>query len=213
MQNIVSGEEFVNCKDMFGIRGEVLSFNEAMADGRPKGKIFSQEFIEERLKTHKVSAEEYDKTVLGNIKKIDLGGELSLYFGFDMFCQINLLTLLAYLEQKNYNKNVTVYICDEIKHTVADRLSVFPKGFNAFYEKIVVSREKIITNFSYLDNAENLYFNYANRSTAVLGELLKDCGETEEYGIIRYLILNDTVYGLGDRQWADWLKRLINEQT
>ena len=97
-----------------------IPFNEAMIYGNPHEDIFSKNFILERIKTHKTTKSEY----MSKMKSfLDLKDKLNQYeitcwFGEDKFCQINLLTLLAYLDQINYKKEITLNLINESTYDI-----------------------------------------------------------------------------------------------
>lgn len=208
MISIVSGEEFLNNKEKYQITGRVIPFNEAMADGNPPETIFSPDFIEERCKTHNVTASDYEKITMAHVRAISREEEIHLYFGFDMFCQINLLTLLAYLKQIGYQKEITAFICDEIHDKVIDVFKTTAVGYSETYKSIVVEKKQTTTPNKYLNEAEGLYFNYAKKDAAVLKSLLSGFNGNNEREKIGYLIRQNAAYGLGDIQWAKWLSNL-----
>lgn len=208
MISIVSGEEFLKNKEKYRITGKVIPFNEAMVDGNPAEIIFSPDFIEERCKTPNVTVSDYEKTTMAHVRAISREEEILLYFGFDMFCQINLLTLLAYLEQIGYRKEITVFICDEINDRVIDVFKTTAVGYSEAYKSIVVGKKQTATPNKYLNEAEELCFNYANKDAAVLKSLLRGFNGNKEREKIGYLIRQNDSYGLGDTQWAKWLSNL-----
>lgn len=83
-------------------------FNEAMCVNPTTEQIFDTEFIKIRSLGHRVSVEGYiDKVIvpLANFFNKDYNC-IVLWFGEDMFCQMNLLTILSYLEQSDYKGKV-----------------------------------------------------------------------------------------------------------
>ena len=77
-----------------------MPFNEGMCDGETIEDIFSGEFELERCVAHGVGVEEYEDIVINPLAPLFSFeyDELHLFFDEDMFCQINLITLLAYLD-------------------------------------------------------------------------------------------------------------------
>ncbi len=208
MINIVSGQQFINNKEKFGIEGKVISFNEAMVDGNVIDNIFSDEFLKERCKTHNISINEYEKITISPLKNINNYSSVNMYFGFDMFCQINLLTLLAYFDQIKFNPEIRIYICDEVNLKVIDTYNTSSHGYYSLFKEIIIKKNYIETNNKYLNDTLNYYFNYINKNKMVIKELLSECSSVDEYDQVCYLINNDTLYGLGDIQWVKWLKAL-----
>lgn len=85
-----------------------LPFNEAMCWGNVDGKIFSDTFIEQRVKSLKTTISEYKSIVIQPLEALLLNdfNTIVLWFGADMFCQINMLTILAYLDSINFPGDV-----------------------------------------------------------------------------------------------------------
>lgn len=120
-----------------------ISFNEAMIYGKTHEDIFSRNFILERIKTHKTTLEEY----MSKMKDfLDLKDKLNQYeitfwFGEDEFCQINLLTLLAYLEQINYKKEITLNLINETTYDIKLKTKINVKGFKQKYLKEILKEK------------------------------------------------------------------------
>ena len=90
---------------------------ETMIAGPSDSEIFSPAFVKVRAHYHNESEAEYADKVIGALPKKDklISEELTLVFGFEAFCQINLLTLLAYLAQLGRELPVTIKLIDEFK--------------------------------------------------------------------------------------------------
>lgn len=108
--NILNGqmmyEEFVSKKLMGD--SDYTPFNEAMCVHETTDKVFSEDFIRIRAAGHGETVEAYQQKVIVPLQPL-LNGDyhnIVLWFGEDMFCQMNLLTILAYLEQSGYRGRV-----------------------------------------------------------------------------------------------------------
>ena len=76
-------------------------FGEAMIDGIVKDPVpFSQSFINERAKVHGIHPDKYRKKNAQQLLKMRAGDEVHVYFGEDLFCQLNLLRFLHSLKSK-----------------------------------------------------------------------------------------------------------------
>ena len=204
--NVVSGMAMLSQRRKYKMVGKIVAFNEAMVDGNPTKNIFSEEFIAERCKTHVETRENYQTITMDFVEQITADKNIRLYFDTDMFCQINLLTVLAYLEQIGYNKPVKIYLCDERQQMVTSTISVRVHGMHQLYTQIVVERKKIKTPNEYLNSVLDLYFNYVNKDKDVLEQLLTGCTATDMQGKVDYLLQKDTNYGLGNTQWQRWIE-------
>ena len=95
--NITNGDAF-NSYFIKKFSLEALPFREAMMDGEAAPAIYSDEFVYARASSLNVTPEVYwENAVVFDALKNNEYSELVLYFGRDTFCQMNLLTLLAFL--------------------------------------------------------------------------------------------------------------------
>ncbi|CAH0305611.1 hypothetical protein SRABI133_04728 [Peribacillus simplex] len=99
-------EEFKDKKLMRNT--DYAPFNEAMCVNTTTKNIFNEEFIKTRAIGHHELVENYIDKVINPLKNLfNKDYEcIVLWFGEDMFCQMNLLTILAYLEQADYSGRV-----------------------------------------------------------------------------------------------------------
>ena len=110
--NVVNGMAMLSylIENKIDLGGDIIPFNEGMCDGETTEDIFSGEFELERCTTHGVGVEEYEDIVINPLAPLFTFeyDELHLFFDEDMFCQINLITLLAYLDSNNYDGNILI---------------------------------------------------------------------------------------------------------
>lgn len=87
---------------------DYVPFNEAMCVHSTTTQVFDSEFIQTRAAGHHESVENYMKKVIAPLETICKKEYtyIVLWFGEDMFCQMNLLTILTYLEQSGYKGKV-----------------------------------------------------------------------------------------------------------
>ena len=112
--------------------GDAIPFCEAMMDGDTVYEIYSNDFTSLRASELGVSADEYvSKAHLSKFSALREYPRLNLWFGKDTFCQMNLLTLLAYLEQVDYRGKVLLnYIDDETFSVIEANISVELGSYN-----------------------------------------------------------------------------------
>ena len=88
-----------------------------MIVGTYSNKLFSEEFLLERSKTHKVSLKEYKESiscfinVLENINSYD---EIVLWFGDEPFCVENSNIVIKAIKENNYKNKLILNIVNEI---------------------------------------------------------------------------------------------------
>ena len=206
--NITNGDVF-NRYLLSKIGGEAVPFREVMMDGEAVLEVYSDAFIETRAKEHCVSVEEYTSKMLPNY--IFEYSKLNLWFGKDTFCQANLLTLLAYLEQIQYGGEIALnYIDDETFEVLEADIKVELSGYENLYNEILIKKNDL-KDIGVLDlNAIELYFDY-HSSEGALAKIVRENSEREDVEIIRILLEKSKKYGLSDIQAAKLIKNISEE--
>ena len=95
---------------------EFIPFNEAMIVGEYTSKLFSETFMEERAKTHRVSIRDYKENLRAFIeflKDIRQYDEVVLWFGEEPFCVKNTEIVLQTLREYNFQGVVVLNIVVE----------------------------------------------------------------------------------------------------
>ena len=202
--NITNGDIF-NRYLLSKIGGEAVPFREVMMDGETVLEVYSDAFIETRAKEHCVSVEDYKSKMLPN--HIFEYSKLNLWFGKDTFCQANLLTLLAYLEQTQYGGEIALnYIDDETFEVLEADIKVELSGYENLYNEILIKKNDL-KDIGVLDlNAIELYFDY-HSSEGALAKIIRENPEREDLEIIRILLEKSKKYGLSDIQAAKLIKK------
>ena len=205
--NITNGDYF-NEYFLTTFGGEAVPFCEAMMDGDTVLDIYSDEFIELRSKGLGVSVEEYKSKMHVQTALVENKyNELCLWFGKDTFCQTNLLTLLAYLEQIGYDGKVFLnYIDDESFEVVEENIPIALGLYKNLYEDILIAK-KHSTNFGVLDvGAIDLFFDY-HSDYGEFARLVRENSDKDDTALISLLLENSKAYGLSDIQ----AKKLIEK--
>ncbi len=143
--NILNGQvlydEFKNNKIMGD--SDYAPFNEAMCVNATTRKIFNEEFIKTRAAGHHVLVEDYINNVIAPLNDLfnNTYTYIILWFGEDMFCQMNLLTLLGYLEQSEYRGKVFLnsFREDEFKVTQTE---LELGDYFTVYEDVLLNQQK-----------------------------------------------------------------------
>ena len=198
--NITNGEYF-NKYFIATFGGEAVPFCEAMMDGETVSEIYSDEFITLRSAAVHVSETEYRaKMYVYDALNQNAYASVCLWFGKDTFCQMNLLTLLAYLEQIEYRGKLTLnYINDETFEVEESGIDVELGRYRQLYEDILISN-RIPSEFGVLHaRAIELYFDY-HSADGMLANLIRKNAAKDKTELI-CLLLNESVeYGLSDLQ-------------
>ena len=204
--NITNGEYF-NKYFISKFGGTSVPFCEAIMDGEVVANIYSEQFIALRARSLNVSETEYrTKMHVYNALNANDYERICLWFGKDTFCQVNLLMLLAYLEQIHYRGELKLsYIDDETFEVLASDMDVKLGLYGKIYEDILISK-CMPCDVGALDaRAIALYFDY-HSDDGMLVNLVKANADKEKMELIILLLERSKDYGLSDLQ----AERLIN---
>ncbi len=207
--NITNGDYF-NEYFLSHFGGEALPFCEAMMEGDTVLEIYSEEFIRLRSREVGVSAEEYraKMQVYDALNGNDYT-ELRLWFGKDTFCQANLLTLLAYLEQIKFDgKVILTYIDDETFEVLGSDIVVELGLYRKLYEDIFIKKMKPEEPGVLVPESIDLYFDY-HSDEGFLVTLVKKNAHKDKTALVCLLIENSKEYGLSDQQAEKLIKRYL----
>ena len=208
--NITNGDYFNEYfKDKFG--GKAVPFCEDMMDGNVVFDIYSDEFINLRSKELNVSVEEYRSKmkVCDELNTKDYS-KLHLWFGKDTFCQVNLLTLLAYLEQLRFDGKVILnYIDDETFEVIEKNIDVKLGLYRKVYEDILMFGQ-IPREVGILDTrAIDLYFDY-HSNEGMLALLVRENADKDKIALVSLLLENSKEYGLSDLQAENMINSVLS---
>lgn len=200
--NITNGDVF-NGHLLAQIGEASIPFRESMMDGNAIGDIYSDAFVRHRAETLGVTPEEYrEKACVFRTlaQDADRYCELRLWFGMDTFCQMNLLTLLAYLEQIGYKGRVLLgYIDDETFDVIENNIPVELGIYEKLYADVLNAKNRPtcvgVLNLHALD----LYFDY-HSDDGKLARLARENATLDENSLICLLLEASAEYGLSDLQ-------------
>ena len=198
--NITNGDYFNEyLKSKLG--EESVPFCEAMMDGETTSDIFSDEFVATRSRALNVTEDEYRSKM--HVPRALSGrehGGLCLWFGKDTFCQVNLLTLLTYLEQIGYPGEVRLnYIDDESFEVLESGIEVELGGYGKIYEDIFASKCVPRDVGVLCERAIELYFDYKSEDGA-LARLVNANADKSRVELVHLLLKESKEYGLSDAQ-------------
>ena len=205
--NITNGDAF---NEYFVSKhgGLAVPFREAMMDGETVLDIYSEEFISVRSTVLCVSVEEYKSKMLtsGGLDILEYS-KLCLWFGKDTFCQMNLLTLLAYLEQIEYRGEISLnFIDDETFEVIEENIDVELGIYKRVYEDILVSK-CMPNDIGALNlSAVELYFDY-HSNDGTLAKIVGENSNLSEIDLICLLLDSSKEYGLSDIQAKKLIER------
>ncbi len=122
---------------------DYVPFNEAMCVNRTTPVVFSKEFIEVRASGHQDTVDHYTSKVIDPLVSLFRKQYrcIVLWFGEDMFCQMNLLTLLAYLEQSGYKGQLFLHSFREDEFKV-NQIELQLGSYSDVYKTVFMEQQK-----------------------------------------------------------------------
>ncbi|MFO1442239.1 helix-turn-helix transcriptional regulator [Bacillus sp. Bva_UNVM-123] len=208
--NILNGqmmyEEF-KAKKLMG-DSDYVPFNEAMCVNTTTRQVFDDEFIEIRASGHHDSVENYIHKVINpleNLFKKDYQ-YIVLWFGEDMFCQMNLLTLLAYLEQAQYTGKVFLnnFREDEFK---VNQTELTLGSYRALYEEVLINHKKPSSELlPVMYQAIDLFLDMQTENNAVVKYILKN-KDVSTPELVKRLFKIFPTLGYGDTQYVTLINK------
>ena len=198
--NITNGDYF-NEYFISKYGGVAIPFCEAMMDGEAVENIYSDEFVALRAKSLNVTEDEYRRKmhvcVSLNEKSYQI---IHLWFGKDTFCQVNLLTLLAYLEQMEYRGELKLnYIDDETFEILESNIDVKLGKYRKIYKDVLISKN-VPDDVGVLSaRAIDLFFDY-HSDNGELAKLVRANANKTKTDLICLLLERSKDYGLSNLQ-------------
>ncbi|MDN3019064.1 AraC family transcriptional regulator [Paenibacillus sp. BSR1-1] len=207
--HILNGQEMYNYfkKTHFLEQEWMIPFNEAMCYGNTCDNLFSQKFVEIRAKVHQVTPAQYAEITLKPLALLFRGDftHIALWFDSDMFCQINILTILAWLDQTNYKGRIDLHIVGD-KFEPVDSFELKANGYYQLYKQVLI--HKTLPAYIHpapLKKGVELYLNYLNKEGDLLLYIQKHQNVPEKE-LVPALIEKFRDYGLGDTQYFEIIK-------
>ena len=186
---------------------EMIPFNEAMCYGETCEAIFSDEFIEMRSRVHHVTPDQYADITLNPLQPLFQGtvDHVSLWFDEDMFCQMNVLTILAWLDQRKYKGSIDLHLVDE-QYKPVNEYSLQAKGYAALYELVMIHHKMPeAVELKPLHKGIELYLNYLKKDSELM-LYIQDHRDVPAEKLVSLMIENFREYGLGDTQYFEMIE-------
>lgn len=210
--NITSGQEF-NDYIIDKENGLFMPFNEAMIEGFPLFPHFSCEFIQERIVTHGCTENEYTSIMskfVYNKEELKTYDSIILWFGHDTFCQINLITILAYLEFINFQGQVyKIIIDDETKKIILPKSLVTLGEYLSIYKNVLVNKHMIEISDKNINMACMDYLYLYDENNDIITFIKNNYTTLTRRELVETVWAMTRKYGLGDIQ----VMKLINKYS
>lgn len=205
-------EEFKDNKLMGN--ADYAPFNEAMCVHATTKQVFSQAFIAARASGHHDSVENYIAKVIDPLHPLFHKPYkcIVLWFGEDMFCQMNLLTMLAYLEQSGYAGRVFMFSFREDEFKVSETELTLGR-YAAVYEEVLIRHQKPSSDLlPIMYQAANLYLDMLHERHAVVKYISshKDLPTSE---LLINLFERFPSIGYGDTQYLELIHKARAEHS
>ena len=142
MLNIVLDDELYETLRISN-RGIFYLFIESFADGNLTSDLFSHSFIKNRSDLYGISTREYEKYILSSLKPLfgHKYTQLYIYMSYGMNQALSLLLILAYLDQIEDTKEITIYCYDQ-KAKLNATYRIKAKGYNHVYQTLFFKKQK-----------------------------------------------------------------------
>lgn len=190
------------------LKDEVTApFNEAMCYGETCEILFSQAFIETRAKVHQVTEAAYREITLKPLEKL-LHQDFSrvvLWFDADMFCQINLLSILAWLEQLNYKGAIELQLVD-MHFKPIEQFALQLEGYEKLYKQVLIEKKSPdYIALAPLKKGIALYEQYVGEDNELVEFIKQHLGDSDQELVLK-LLQQFPAYGLGDTQYIEMIQ-------
>ena len=191
-------QDFMKAQDTY------VPFNEAMCWGQVDPAIFSKSFVEKRVESLNTTMDDYEEKVIESLKPLleENFKTLVLWFGSDMFCQMNLLTLLAYLDSVDFQGDILVCLKNEVTdEMLPDAFPVEVKGYHKIYKRIMCDHkmvEKSLIPLMY--QGIQMYLDYRKEDSEI-NKYIKNHIRDDDQVLLKNLMAIFSQYGLGDLQY------------
>ncbi|WP_208918428.1 helix-turn-helix domain-containing protein [Paenibacillus uliginis] len=209
--NILNGqmmyEEFYT-QQLMG-KSDYVPFNEAMCSNDTCSTIFSDEFNKIRASGHQVSLKDYEKITINTLKPLFEKQYkcIVLWFGDDMFCQMNLLTVLAYLKQMGYKGKVYYHMVKETTYDV-EETEIRLEGYKEIYEQVLIQhRIPNVQLMPVMYQGIKLYLDYLKEDNEITAYIKKHLDKSQD-DLLKHLFHLFPQYGLGDVQYLRIIKTI-----
>ncbi len=211
IMNVLNGQYMLKRfeeESLIDVEAQYVPFNEAMCWGTPGIQPFDETFISVRAAALNSTSSQYEEIVVNPLSPMlaldyDI---LVLWFGDDMFCQVNYVTLMAYLDAQNYQGEVFLCLADEQQDAFLDKaIPVDPHGYLEIYHQVMLERKMPRTcPLPVTYQALKLYLTYDAPDSPIVKYIQENHITTSQLEALFHLFPE---YGLGDLQY----KALINQ--
>jgi len=184
-------------------------FNEAMCINKTTEQIFDKEFINIRSTGHHDSVEGYMEKVIVPLDNLFTKEYkcIVLWFGEDMFCQMNLLTILSHLEQSGYQGKVFLNSFREDEFKVNQTELKLGRYYSVYKEVLVNHTKPSIELVPVMYQAISIYLEMLKEDNEVVKYIKKNKDISTKELIQKLFNLFPTI-GYGDTQYKELISKI-----
>jgi len=120
--HITNGDGLTDKMANLQLPGQVITWREMLCEGKTVQQIGTTRFIETRklfLKDqYQITSEDYEEKFVNELNKLMNAknhDEIILWFEFDLFCHINMIALIDFLFQENFDKPIYLVCSKRLK--------------------------------------------------------------------------------------------------
>lgn len=189
---------------------KIIAFNESMITGESNERIFNDEFFRLRAASLGIDYDRYFQVVVTELDELlkKSHSKIVLWFDEDMFCQINLLTLCAYLDYIHFDGEVRLNIIQQnfwqynVEDIVMKSYDLNVRGYYSLYKDVLIEKVFRKHDFPVLDEIKKgieLYKNYISANSeirAAITEMIQS--NYTKIDIIKIISDKYSNYGIGD---------------
>lgn len=188
---------------------DYVPFNEAMCVHPASKPIFDEAFIQLRAEGHQSSVESYRNIVIEPLQPLfeHHYNAIVLWFGEDVFCQMNLLTVLAYLEQSNYKGKVYLNSFRDDEFIVSQTELLLGSYLHVYEEVLLHQQKPSIDIFPVMHQAIELHLSMLAEDNSVTRYIQKHA-DLSEGELVERLIAVFPTLGYGDLQYIERIRQV-----
>ncbi|OPZ34762.1 MAG: transcriptional repressor DicA [Tenericutes bacterium ADurb.BinA155] len=208
--NITNGDCFnAFVKERF--EENFVPFREAMIEGNTTAIPFSDSFDIVRAKFHETDVASYREhmaefyALIAHTKELK---EITLWFGEDTFCQMNLLSILAYLDRAGaLGIASTIVIEDSSRKVIRPKEKVVLDSYPSKYIELMVKGKKTTFRDPFLNLAAADYLDLHDEQGTLAQAIKEKKGLLNKKEMAEYVWGLTRRYGLGDLQVYQLIER------
>lgn len=209
--NVLNGQHMYEEFKQNALMGDsdYVPFNEAMSVNEAAEPIFGEHFINVRSSGHNETVENYMRKVIHPLSPLfdKTYQYIVLWFGEDMFCQMNLLTILAYLEQSGYSGRVYLNTFREDAFKV-NQTEIILGNYSEVYQSVLIRHEIPSGNvFPLMFQAVKIYLDMLHDDNEVMKYISEHQHLPEKELVPRLFNLFPEI-GYGDTQYIHLINKM-----